>query len=314
MKLHEILQNYAAGYGFTANESYIGGQCAGRWFTLSMSKRGTRLTLETWIAQPEEEVRNRLLDLLDDDMEKLELEDFTCTRGHLMVRTKSSFLVSRKDIGDRVTALMEAIAGVLDQVCAAKGCAMCAAGPTDNKVSYNGKPLMICGECLYKTEKRLARKKERYASSVKRGVLGALLFSLLGCAVWVLVAYLGNSTSVTGAVIALLAALGFEMVGGPKNRTMSITVAAVTLFYVLLGNVGELVMIMMRSAGIGFGRALVNAFEFFIDPNVAGTVWYNVLMGVLYGALGGLWSVVLLLSEGKDAKPTFELLTESNDR
>ena len=82
------------------------------------------------------------------------------------------------------------------------------------------------------------QQKREETGSYITGLIGALIGALLGAVVWGLVLHMGYMASIVGFLIGFLAEKGYTLLNGRQGRGKVFILAGVTIFGVLLGNIG----------------------------------------------------------------------------
>ena len=80
---------------------------------------------------------------------------------------------------------------------------------------------ILCNNCRGELEVALQNYQQQKRSEKSRlvpGLVGAFLGSLIGCALWVVIYRLGYIAGIAGAVTAICAMKGYEMLGGHLDR------------------------------------------------------------------------------------------------
>lgn len=102
------------------------------------------------------------------------------------------------------------------------GCEHCGSQSAElNCYEINGFAHTICGECRSNVELVLTNHQQQMQvvkSKLVPGLVGAFLGALIGCALWVLIFKLGYIAGLAGAVTAICAMKGYELLGGYLDR------------------------------------------------------------------------------------------------
>ena len=120
------------------------------------------------------------------------------------------------------------------------GCEQC--GKSDTYVNcyeVNGDAHTLCENCRGELEVALQNhraQKQSEKSKLVPGLVGALLGSLIGCVLWVLIYRLGYIAGIAGAVTAICAMKGFELLGGHLDRKGVIGSVIIMLVMIFLAN------------------------------------------------------------------------------
>ena len=102
------------------------------------------------------------------------------------------------------------------------GCEQCGSDNGDvHCYEVNGDAHILCNNCRGELEVALQNYQQQKRSEKSRlvpGLVGAFLGSLIGCALWVVIYRLGYIAGIAGAVTAICAMKGCEMLGGHLDR------------------------------------------------------------------------------------------------
>lgn len=166
--------------------------------------------------------------------------------------------------------------------------------------------------CAQKLQEQLSaeavQQQQEETGSYITGLVGALLGALLGAVVWGLVLHMGYMASIVGFLIGFLAEKGYTLLKGRQGKGKVFILAGVTIFGVLLGNIGyDAVVWAMEIAKyapnaaitlngaeipISYGDIPMLIGHFFANDSEyrSGTI-LNCLMGTGF-ALLGVWSIL----------------------
>lgn len=200
------------------------------------------------------------------------------------------------------------------QTCTECGCEVTAG----RWVLINNVAFYMHDSCAQAAERNIAEEEEaeRRADmgSYATGTIGALLGAAVGAVVWALVLLLGYVASVVGLLIGWLAERGYNLFRGKQGKAKVLILIIAVILGVLLGTLAADVMTiasMIRGGelpGIAYGDILPLIFYMLLeDAEYAGATMSNILMGLLFAALGVF---ALLRKTNKDVSGTkFTYLT-----
>lgn len=120
------------------------------------------------------------------------------------------------------------------------GCMQC--GTQYSEVScydINGTHRYLCSDCADKIENSLIDRKQDILSNKSNlipGIVGALLGSLIGCAVYFLIWQLGYIAAVAGLITAVCTFKGYEMFGKVIDKKGVLACIVVIIFAVYFSN------------------------------------------------------------------------------
>lgn len=140
------------------------------------------------------------------------------------------------------------------------------------------------------------------------GTVGALLGAAIGAVVWALVLKAGYVASLVGLLIGFLAEKGYNLLKGKQSKgKVAILIVAIVLG-VVLGTFAADAMTLVelinetKNAVMTYGDIPAFLMELLQeDPEYAGAVAKNILMGLLFAALG---VYALLRNTGKEVSGT----------
>lgn len=162
--------------------------------------------------------------------------------------------------------------------------------------------------CAHRVRRNLELSNEQRASedsgSYATGLLGSLLGAALGAVVWAVVLSIGYIASVVGLLIGFLADKGYQLCKGKQGKGKIAILILAIVFGVVLGTflAESYGLFDLISSGSVPGLEISDIPEtivylFAVDGEYRGIVLKNVVMGLLFAALGVF---ALLRQTGKD--------------
>ncbi len=140
---------------------------------------------------------------------------------------------------DMICQALDYIADVLRSNGQISVCAKCGEPkPTEGVIIGNG-CAVLCEECFREEQEAGAKRQFDYEIKVENvpgGVAGALLGSLAGMTVMVLLGQLGYVAAVSGVVMGIFALKGYEFLGGKLTKKGIVISVAVMALMVWIGN------------------------------------------------------------------------------
>lgn len=158
-------------------------------------------------------------------------------------------------------------------------------------------------------------------ANVGMGILGAVLFSLIGCAVWVLIGSLGYISYLGGLVLSFLTITGYKLLGKKFDITGVIICAVVVALAVFVSNIFTEALLISMDADYmealhylgynGFGDVFFRFFELIkkmdtlievsgvSGKNMSQAFISNLLFGYLFA---GIAFIVMAISQFKVSK------------
>jgi hypothetical protein len=153
--------------------------------------------------------------------------------------------------------------------------------------------------------KSIIEKNDREGSYLL-GAIGALLGSMVGAALWLLVSYFGFYASLVGFVMAYLAQFGYKLFMGRIHKWMPFIIMVSVVLGVLAANAVEVAIGLMQDPEIGltFIESLKIAPQAFYNTEYfyVGKVWTNVGVGMLFAVLGSWRTIKDLFTEAREAR------------
>jgi len=194
---------------------------------------------------------------------------------------------------------------LLNRRAAPEGCRICFSGDGLRFARIGEAPLLACAACFgaAEAESRGAASPARMA----RGFVGALLGAVIGSAAWVLIGYVGFYASLAGYVIAMGAVKGYQTLKGPANRVAPWIIGFSVLFAVAQAEVvGFALQLVKYAKEEGMALSLLEAMgylpELLSDPEVLGDMLPNILLGLLFAALGSFRLIKNMFAGAKTPK------------
>lgn len=222
----------------TDHNKYISGTCKGFYVTVSNTQNGMFVF--------------QISAHSEDDPGNAALRDFveSCKSGTKQIQSVSvnnnsvTVVVTRTFLAKKIPAhLNDAIMPViyfLSNNRYVSGCMQCGTQnfPVDC-YDINGMHLYMCSDCVGKVESALSDKQQDILtnkSNLAAGIVGALLGSLIGCAVYFLLWQLNYISAIAGLVTAVCTFKGYEMLGGKIDKKGVFACIIVMIFAVFFAN------------------------------------------------------------------------------
>ena len=170
-------------------------------------------------------------------------------------------------------------------------CESCGAG--DGAI-YNlqGRLHVICPRCLEGMTAQAKADQAAAPGNLAAGIVGALLFSLVGVALWVLVNRLGYIAAICGLVLMVCTFKGYEFFGKKMDMTGIVVCILVALFMGLVSQYICIGMDIYDAFRYDFDITIMDALRavpsFMLDPELElmGAYAPDLLMGYLFMAAG----------------------------
>jgi hypothetical protein len=174
-------------------------------------------------------------------------------------------------------------------------CKYCGSPESLGFYSINGQGECMCGGCFEKVRENLAQAQlsvKQKKGNVFFGIVGALLGSLIGVALWVLVAQMDLIAGIVGLVMAVCCIKGYEKFGGKLNLagvilSMAIAVAMLYLAVHITYSI-EIAKVYEVSFFVGF-----QVFpEFMALDEVRAAVIHDLLYGYVFMAVASIPTII----------------------
>ncbi len=158
----------------------------------------------------------------------------------------------------------------------------------------DGTAFYLHSACAEKIRREIEAENEQPApGSYASGAIGAFLGATVGALLWAFVLYVGYVASVVGFVIGWLSEKGYNLMKGKQGKGKIVALILAVIFGVLAGTViADVGTLLIMIAGgelpgmtAGDIPALI-AYVFLEDPEYRAATIKNILMGLLFAALG----------------------------
>lgn len=169
-------------------------------------------------------------------------------------------------------------------------CENCGAGDA-SLYNLGGKLHAICPRCLDQMSQAAKADQKAAPGNLPAGIVGALLFSLAGVALWVLINRLGYVAAICGLVLMVCAFKGYEKFSKKLDMPGIIACIIVAIF---MGMVSQFICITLDAYEVfsEYGLSLLETAQLvplmLIDPEMELATAYlpDLLMGYLFMAIG----------------------------
>ncbi len=192
---------------------------------------------------------------------------------------------------------------------------------TPKRINRNGHVLNCDGSCADAAVRGLAENSEVEKVTSRhycRGTVGAILGTLIGIIPWIIVYMWGYFVGWLGALIAVCARKGYELLGGRAGRVKALIVIVVTLLAVVLAQFISICFELRSEAinqeiALSLSELIGISFQLIKeDEEVQRYFIGNLFMGFLF-ALLGLWDVIRsIFQESKEINAKITILEQSD--
>lgn len=304
------LKKFATENGLTVDKGVAYGSLRGFAATLSEGSGYKQIVFATSFADPGN--RSRLSDLVSSKNLKKEysVQSVNIDAHRIQVLFRDSAGTMKK-----MPAFLDWFIPLLQEY-GASGvniCTDCGAEVTNGKwVLVEGIAYYVHEACAERMKRAIeadnTRRKEEDTGSYLLGTIGAFLGASVGAVVWALVLYMGYVASVVGLLIGFLADKGYNLLRGKQGKAKILILILAIIFGVLLGTIAVDVVELagMISSGELYGWEMSDIpamiwILFTQEPEYRGATIKNVLMGLLFAALGVF---ALLRQKGREIAGT----------
>jgi uncharacterized membrane protein YhaH (DUF805 family) len=219
------------------------------------------------------------------------------TRGSFTL-TKDFFLGSFS--ADDLQALLDRIVDKYQELGAVPACFNCNQSVDNSFARYNGVVIPVCDQCFASIQGKINKELEDHDSRENNylsGTFGAVLGSLLGSAVWVIVGLLGYVAAVAGLAISYAASKGYTLFKGKITRLTPWIIGLCSILAMVIAQfvTWDLVFYKEMTASgnaVTLGDALSITFQLpFLDPEITSQFVKDTLIGLIFVALGAYGTV-----------------------
>lgn len=214
----------------------------------------------------------------------------------------------------KIGAFLDWFIPLLDQHSATKAeiCAECGTQVTGGCWKLiDGVACYMHESCAERVRDRVAaeneNRKQEATGSYALGFVGAMLGAVIGAVVWAIVLCLGYVASLVGLLIGWLAEKGYTILRGKQGKAKIAILIVAVIVGVLVGTMGGYALSFAQAIaedgeGVLTYSDIPMLMEFALtDPETQGYVLKDVIMGLLFAALGVF---ALLRKAGKDVADT----------
>ena len=128
------------------------------------------------------------------------------------------------------------------------------------------------------------------SNSLVKGVFGAVLGSLPGIILWIIVAYLGYTAAIVGFVIAFGIIFGYSKLGGPLNGA-GVAVCITVMIVALYAGVHLSWSAMLYPVHPSIPNVVFGLYGYLSKYDLIGDFLGSLGMGYLFGLLGGVGTI-----------------------
>lgn len=236
-KMKENLRSQILGGQLHGSKNVLSGNYRGYYITFEMTNASYVVKVNA--SSPSDEKNAQLGAFLLKQKEEIKgLLDTQVYDYCLVLNLKAANLL--KNMPGIVNGIVEPVLDYLMNYGYVSGCEQC--GNTAETLScyeINGGYHFLCSSCTGSIEDSLRQNQQNIKaqkSNFAAGLIGAFLGSLIGCVLWILIYKLGYIAGIAGAVTAICAMKGYEMLGGHLDKKGVIGSVIIMLISIFLAN------------------------------------------------------------------------------
>lgn len=144
------------------------------------------------------------------------------------------------------------------------------------------------------------------SGNVVAGIVGAILFSLLGGVLYFIIYQMGIIAGISGLITFVLASFGYDLFSRTKNSIVGMVISAVAALAALYA--AEYLCIsfeiyrVYQELGITFFDAVQATSEFLKDPEISSAFWEDLIFAYIFGGIAIISNIVTALKAKKKAQ------------
>ncbi len=127
-------------------------------------------------------------------------------------------------------------------------------------------------------------------TSLAKGILGAVLGSIPGIILWIIVAYFGYTAAIVGFVIAFGIIFGYSKLGGPLTDG-GVAVCIIVMIIALYAGVHLSWAAMLYDIHPSITKCIFGLYGYLDKYNLYENYFKSMGMGYLFGLLGGIGTI-----------------------
>lgn len=268
--------------GFTVNQAH---QCAygsveGYQFVVNYLPQQRQYTLMATIKNENE--AGAMTQYLD-SMDKGNFINWTIYKDNAVIVN----LKNHKELDVwAIQKIMQGIALTASQNAYVQCCRHCGEETVIYPVSVNGNTDLACEKCLVEFTSQQPPVKE---VNLPLGIVGALVGSIIGVAVWILIYQLGFVAGITGFIMAVCCFKGYEMLGGRIDKkgvwiAIAISIAMLAVAEMICLGI-EIHALYSEFYDISFFDAMSVVPDFLSEPEILSAVLGDLAFGYVFMAV-----------------------------
>ncbi|GAA0177095.1 hypothetical protein SH2C18_03820 [Clostridium sediminicola] len=298
------LKQFASKMGWRIEKGIAYGEENGYLFTL-IDGPGFKMFL-TPLPSVTEEIKNEILDYLNENKKELQIHEFLFDDDVLAVKLKESFKSASVEVMNNLVSELTNFLkskGVNGKGC----CIFCGIDNAEQTVYIDNLMFSAHDECYSREVAAMDEAAKEYDEEDKNygsGIIGALLGGIVSSIPWVISQVYFESMAVVFAILISLGSLkAYYLFKGELGRATKWIVAFSTLFSVVLAQFGVMAIIFIKYKIPVEYESFVRLFK---DPEMANIFKVNLRLGLFMASLGIIRLFFELKGDAKSFLPTME--------
>ena len=287
---HELVQaRDATGMQLRGQNDLLCGYYRGYAMLTVMNSKNRSYDIVVWASRPGCDMAPQL----DQWMADYAARNPVCTAGTYngQLLTARVAMDKKRDItAQSLISFYKEVTGWLAANGMVSVCDQC--GAADTSLYHIGRGYnVVCPRCLDQMTQAAKAQQKEIPGNLPAGIVGAMLFSLAGVALWVLVYQLGYIAAICGLVLMVCSFKGYEKFGKKLDMAGIAASVLVAVFMALVSQyicVGLDIYEVFQEYGIGILESLRAVPDFLFDPELEllGAYAPDLLMGFVFMAVG----------------------------
>lgn len=232
----------------------------------------------------------------------------SCSYTDNSVKIRYAYKTSKKENADNILAILNTLVQEASLNSLSTCCPICGENVEISPFVINGHFTACCDNCKLLIKIEIVEKQESIKntkSNVIAGTVGAILGSLIGVALWIIVGLAGYIAAICGLVLAICTIKGYQLFGGKLDKKgMTITIV-ITILMIFVSQYLSLVFDIYNSYKTGtIFDAIKLAPKVLTIPKISKDFYYNLGLGYFFTLIA---SVSLFKNSYKQANYKFEV-------
>lgn len=161
-------------------------------------------------------------------------------------------------------------------------CEECGTSGYINPVAVDGRPQMLCNNCIARANGQQGGEKTR-RENVLLGIIGAVAGAVIGSVLWILIGQFGFIAGIAGYAIVLGSVKGYELLGKKVSRKGIVICVIISIFTIAFAECFSLGITIYREFSKEYAITVIDALksvpQFLTVPDVRGEVAKSLVVG-----------------------------------